>query len=76
MSAPLAVDGPEPPDGTALYWPETQTTFAAMFVRDDAAAQALGHPDAHWFTPNDDDELNMAEAVQFRRVEPAEGQPS
>lgn len=44
----------EPPDGTALYWPETAEEYARLMVRDDAAARAtdLGPDHARWWAPN------------------------
>lgn len=47
---------PEPPNGTALYWPKDRGLFARLVIRDDAAAEATDQePGAHWFAPNSQD---------------------
>jgi hypothetical protein len=51
---------PEPPDGTVLYWPETEDNYSTVVVRDDVAAMVLfGEPTRHWFTPNMYDDRNV-----------------
>lgn len=44
----------EPPNGTALYWPESHDLYCRLVIRDDRAAAALGSPTEHWFAPNSD----------------------
>lgn len=43
---------PEPPDRTALYWPEDRYQFAWLAIRDDSAAAEIALPDGRWFRPN------------------------
>lgn len=52
----VAVDLPEPPDGTLYYWPETETDWPLVLIRDDAAAVALDYEeDECWFRPGEQD---------------------
>ena len=53
----------EPDDGVAMYWPCTAEVFPSLFLRDDATAAGLGHPERRWFEPNADKEAQTWQEV-------------